>query len=98
MNKCEINYITLAQLQYLTHSLDRNQKSSIFYINGNERVFPRFYFISDDDLLSILGLSQASTNKSHMITLFDKFKYLCFDRSNKIIKLFSDEGIPIDFF
>ena len=98
MNNCVINDTTLAQLQNLAQALDKSQKSLTDYLNSKKKVFPRFYFISDDDLLSILGSSEVSSIQPHMIKLFDNVKSIGFDRSNKIVKLFSDEGESFDFF
>lgn len=36
--------------------------------------FPRFYFISDDDLLSILGNSDVDSITPHLMKLFDNCK------------------------
>ncbi|KOB71862.1 putative Ciliary dynein heavy chain, partial [Operophtera brumata] len=43
------------------------QKSLNDYLDSKRRVFPRFFFISTDELLSILGASECSCVQEHMI-------------------------------
>lgn len=45
----------------------------------------RFYFISDDELLSVLGSSDATSIQEHSLKLFDNCGSLKFARGNKVI-------------
>lgn len=61
-------------------------------------MFPRFYFISNDDLLQILGSSDPTAIQRFMLSLFDNCKKLNFVNNNKIIEgMTSDEGETYDF-
>jgi dynein heavy chain len=56
-------------------------------------ISPRFYFISDEDLLELLGSSDVKAIQPHMLKLFDNCKELTFGQGNKIIThMTSDEG------
>src|SRR3546814_4116305 len=48
----------LQTLEQLSERLDQTQKSLSNYLNTKRSAFPRFYFISDDELLSVLGSSE----------------------------------------
>lgn len=45
--------------------------------------FPRFYFISNDDLLQILGSSDPKAIQPYMISLFDNCKRLIMGKGDK---------------
>jgi dynein heavy chain len=60
-------------------------------------VFPRFYFLSDEDLLSILGSSDASAVQPHMLKLFDNCKELKIARNRMVVGMESDEGESFSF-
>lgn len=47
------------------------QKSLSEYLDTKRCAFPRFYFISDDELLAILGTSDPTSVQEHMLKLFD---------------------------
>lgn len=66
----------LEELQGLSHGLERCQKSLNDYLDSKRRKFPRFFFISTDELLSILGSSDPAVVQDHMIKMFDNIKSL----------------------
>lgn len=57
----------LTDLQELSDGLESCQKSLNDYLNAKRNAFPRFFFISDDELLSILGSSDPACVQEHMI-------------------------------
>ncbi|XP_063753564.1 dynein axonemal heavy chain 10 [Eleginops maclovinus] len=69
----------LTYLQTLSDDLERCQKSLNDYLDSKRNAFPRFFFISDDELLSILGSSDPSCVQEHMIKMYDNIASLRFD-------------------
>ena len=57
----------LETLQMLSIGLEKCQKSLNDYLDSKRNAFPRFFFISDDELLSILGSHEATCVQEHMI-------------------------------
>ena len=57
----------LEELQMLSNELENCQKSLNDYLDSKRNAFPRFFFISDDELLSILGSSDCECVQEHMI-------------------------------
>ena len=87
----------LETLQSLSEKLDQCQKSLTLYLDGKRNAFPRFFFISDDELLSVLGTSDPTSIQVHMLKLFDNVKLLGFSRGNKTItRMESAEGEGFD--
>uniref|UniRef100_A0A7S2K9S5 AAA+ ATPase domain-containing protein n=1 Tax=Leptocylindrus danicus TaxID=163516 RepID=A0A7S2K9S5_9STRA len=87
----------LAKFDALSEKLDRCQKSLSQYLNSKRDVFARFYFISDDELLSILGSSDPTNIQIHLLKLFDNVCRVGFKRGNKIISsMESSEGEMFD--
>ena len=68
----------LSTLQHLATSLDKCQRSLSDYLETKRIAFPRFFFISDDELLSILGSGDPTSVQQHMIKLFDNCESLQF--------------------
>lgn len=62
--------------------LEEIQKSLDMYLETKRQVFPRFYFLSNDDLLEILGQSRnPDAVQPHLKKCFDNIKSL---RINKV--------------
>uniref|UniRef100_A0A670KBP0 Dynein axonemal heavy chain 10 n=1 Tax=Podarcis muralis TaxID=64176 RepID=A0A670KBP0_PODMU len=57
----------LSDLQNISEGLEKCQKSLNDYLDSKRNAFPRFFFISDDELLSILGSSDPLCVQEHMI-------------------------------
>jgi len=71
------------ELQYMNSNLEEIQKSLENYLENKRRQFPRFYFISNDDLLEILGQSKNPPGvMPHMKKLFDNIKSLTLSKPN----------------
>ncbi|XP_047141246.1 dynein axonemal heavy chain 10 isoform X1 [Hydra vulgaris] len=68
----------LETLQKLSTGLEKCQKSLNDYLDSKRNAFPRFFFISDDELLSILGSHEPTCVQEHMIKMFDNIAKLKF--------------------
>ena len=87
----------LATFEDLSEKLDRCQKSLSQYLNSKRDAFARFFFISDDELLSILGSSDPANIQIHLLKLFDNVCRVGFESGNKIISsIKSSEGEMFD--
>eukprot|EP00899_Mesostigma_viride_P018540 jgi/Mesvir1/26688/Mv20468-RA.1 len=88
----------LDQLSSLAAQLETCQKSLSEYLDTKRCAFPRFFFISDDELLSVLGTSDPTSIQEHMLKLFDNAAALKFGRGNKnVTGMVSSEGEAFDF-
>ncbi|KAF2892470.1 hypothetical protein ILUMI_13689 [Ignelater luminosus] len=91
----------LIEFQGLGNGLERCQKSLNDYLDSKRRRFPRFYFISTDELLSILGSSDPTVVQEHMVKMFDNIKSLRMgpDSDDRMIAtaMISTEGEVMDF-
>ena len=68
----------LSDLETISAGLERCQKSLNDYLQSKRNAFPRFFFISDDELLSILGSADPSCVQEHMIKMYDNIQSLRF--------------------
>jgi len=57
----------LSDLHHINNVLEKCQKSLNDYLDSKRNAFPRFFFISDEELLSILGSSNPLCVQEHMI-------------------------------
>jgi len=88
----------LDELENISTELDRCKKSLKNYLDSKANAFPRFYFISNDDLLQILGSSDPTAIQRFMLSLFDNCKSLNFGSNNKVINgMTSNEKESWDF-
>jgi dynein heavy chain len=86
-------------LNALSERLDQCQKSLTDYLDTKRNAFPRFFFLSDDELLSVLGSSDPTSIQIHMLKLFDNVKTLTFGRGNRqIVGQGSSEGETYEYF
>ncbi|XP_051578639.1 dynein axonemal heavy chain 2 [Myxocyprinus asiaticus] len=94
----------LEKLSDMNSKLEEIQKSLDMYLETKRQIFPRFYFLSNDDLLEILGQSRnPEAVQPHLKKCFDNIKSL---RINKIgissskseaSGMFSADGEFVDF-
>nr|CCA14061.1 PREDICTED: similar to hCG1811879 putative [Albugo laibachii Nc14] len=88
----------LEDLRSLSDRLDNCQKSLSDFLDTKRNAFSRFYFISDDELLSVLGSSDPVSIQIHMLKLFDNVKQVIFHPSmKKVIAMESSEGESFSF-
>ncbi len=67
----------LEQLTEMNSKLEEIQKSLDMYLETKRQLFPRFYFLSNDDLLEILGQSRnPEAVQPHLKKCFDNIKSL----------------------
>jgi len=67
----------LEQVAGMDEKLDSIQKSLDQYLEMKRQVFPRFYFVSDDDLLEILGQARdPKALQKHIKKCFEGIKSL----------------------
>ncbi|KAI9223372.1 dynein heavy chain and region D6 of dynein motor-domain-containing protein [Blastocladiella britannica] len=85
-------------LRGLFLDLESCQKSLTDYLQNKRNTFPRFYFISDEELLSILGSSDPKAVQEHIIKMYDNVARLTFAKSDKLVTgMASSEGEQLDF-
>ncbi|XP_005344424.1 dynein heavy chain 10, axonemal [Microtus ochrogaster] len=91
----------LHDLQNISDGLEKCQKSLNDYLDSKRNAFPRFFFISDDELLSILGNSDPLCVQEHMIKMYDNIAMLRFhdgDSGEKLVSaMISAEGEVMNF-
>ena len=71
-------------MHLIKYRLDNCQKSLSDYLDTKRCAFPRFFFISDDELLSVLGNNDPRSIQIHLLKLFDNVKEMQFGRNNKV--------------
>ncbi|XP_072908128.1 dynein axonemal heavy chain 10 [Hemitrygon akajei] len=101
ISKCCQASNCLTNLKNLSEGLEKCQKSLNDYLNSKRNAFPRFFFISDDELLSILGSSDPEAVQEHMIKMYDNIASLRFQVGNEnetlAAAMISAEGEVMEF-
>ncbi|AYU77362.1 dynein heavy chain, putative [Leishmania donovani] len=94
----EGNGDTLKKLQKCTYQLECIQKKIDEYLETKRVAFPRFYFLSNDELLSILSDSRNPLAvQPHLQKCFDNIKALVFADEKTIVAMRSSEGEEVPF-
>jgi dynein heavy chain len=73
----------IEELKMISAELDKCTQSLTNYLDSKKMALPRFYFISDDDLLEILGTSDPKAIQPHLLKLYDNCAKLIFAISGK---------------
>jgi dynein heavy chain len=80
----------LQSFQNANESLDRIQKNLEEYLETKRMAFPRFYFLSNDELLEILAQTKnVQAVQPHMSKCFDGIKSLDFGSDPKSVDIFA---------
>lgn len=79
----------LDELNQMFEGFEACQKSLNKYLDAKRNSFPRFYFLSDNELLSVLGNANHEGIQEHIVKMFDNVGSLSFasnTRENNVIK------------
>lgn len=91
----------LSQFQKANEELDRIQKNLEEYLETKRSAFPRFYFLSNDELLQILSQSrEPQAVQPHLRKCFDSIASLIFTdepNSTEVTGMVSGEGEKVNF-
>ncbi|XP_036369342.1 dynein heavy chain 2, axonemal-like [Octopus sinensis] len=90
------------QLNAMNMKLEGIQKSLDMYLETKRQIFPRFYFLSNDDLLEILGQARnPEAVQPHLKKCFDNIKSLTINRPSsqryEAVAMNSCEGECVEF-
>ncbi len=78
--------------------LDKIQKSLEDYLETKRMAFPRFYFLSNDELLEILAQTKnAQAVQPHMIKCFDAIKSLDFGNDPKSTDIYGMSSLEAEY-
>uniref|UniRef100_H2LCS2 Dynein axonemal heavy chain 10 n=1 Tax=Oryzias latipes TaxID=8090 RepID=H2LCS2_ORYLA len=91
----------LSSLWVLRNDLERIQKNLANHLDSKRNEFPRFFLISDDELLNVLGSVDPACIQEHVIKMYDNIESLRLgvDSSGQTVvgAMVSNEGEVMEF-
>ncbi|XP_024136867.1 dynein heavy chain 10, axonemal isoform X4 [Oryzias melastigma] len=101
IKKCCVIPDRLSSLWALRNDLERIQKNLGSYLDSKRNECPRFFLISDDELLSVLGSVDPACVQEHIIKMFDNIESLSLDADSSghtvVGAMVSNEGEVMQF-
>ena len=92
--------VSIHQLKTSNTYLDQVQKNVERFLDDKRNQFPRFYFLSNDELLSIIAAASKMEIQTHLKKCFEGLVFLQFDDETnieKILEFHSPEGEKVKF-
>jgi dynein heavy chain len=88
----------LQQMKEQNANLEKIQHELNHYLETKRSKFARFYFLSNDDLLSILSQTkEVERIQAHLYKVFENMSKLQFDEEKQITAMYSVEGEKVVF-
>jgi len=86
------------EFDFNNKTLDAIQKSLSEYLETKRRAFPRFFFLSDDQLLEILAQTKDPTLvQRHVNKCFEAINLLQFTEKQEVVGMISPEKEKVPF-